>query len=281
MHDIIEYANQRGVTDSVRWTMAPPPLQDGLGWLARRYADVDSLVDFIERSHVCASCGKALPRDAFSGAQLKRSAALRRCRQCAEGSRSAESSRIASAEAQFLLQQQQQQLEQERERRRLEMAAARKREREELLQQQQQQQLEQQEQERRDEEEERRERLAQERQERQQQGRKPPQAPPVELAQEIYDAASGDPALPATRRQLKKLLARLDKEKSLVRKREIRSWQSPADGSTPLFAACQRGNLAAAELLLRAHFSVNKAPQGGGTPLYVSCEAGNVELARW
>jgi len=118
--------------------------------------------------------------------------------------------------------------------------------------QQQQQQLEQQEQERRDEEEERRGRLAQQRQ---QQGRKPPQAPPpVELAQEIYDAASGDPALPATKRQLKKLLARLDKEKSLVRKREIRSWQSPADGSTPLFAACQRGNLAAAELLLRAHF---------------------------
>ena len=76
VHDIIEYANQRGVTDSVRWTMAPPPLQDGLGWLARRYADVDSLVDFIERSHVCASCGKALPRDAFSGAQLKRSAVM-------------------------------------------------------------------------------------------------------------------------------------------------------------------------------------------------------------
>ena len=275
VHDIIEYANQRGVTDSVRWTMAPPPLQDGLGWLARRYADVDSLVDFIERSHVCASCGKALPRDAFSGAQLKRSAALRRCRQCAEGSRSAESSRIASAEGRLLQQQQQQQLEQERERRRLEWAAARKREREELQLQQQQQE------ERRDEEE-RRERLAQERQQRQQQGRKPPQAPPpVELAQEIYDAASGDPALPATKRQLKKLLARLDKEKSLVRKREIRSWQSPADGSTPLFAACQRGNLAAAELLLRAHFSVNKALQGGGTPLYVSCEAGNVELARW
>ena len=255
--------------------MAPPPLQDGLGWLARRYADVDSLVDFIERSHVCASCGKALPRDAFSGAQLKRSAALRRCRQCAEGSRSAESSRIASAEGRLLQQQQQQQLEQERERRRLEWAAARKREREELQLQQQQQE------ERRDEEE-RRERLAQERQQRQPQGRKPPQArPPVELAQEIYDAASGDPALPATKRQLKKLLARLDKEKSLVRKREIRSWQSPADGSTPLFAACQRGNLAAAELLLRAHFSVNKALQGGGTPLYVSCEAGNVELARW
>ena len=60
---------------------------------------------------------------------------------------------------------------------------------------------------------------------------------------------------------MQRLLARVDKEKSITRKRQIRRWKSPEDGATAVYAACSRGYTDAARMLLDAHFGVREVPQ--------------------
>ena len=49
---------------------------------------------------------------------------------------------------------------------------------------------------------------------------------------------------------------------------------------TPLFIACEAGNVDAARLLLDKGAEVDRANQNGATPLYIACQEGHVDAAR-
>ncbi|EOD25194.1 hypothetical protein EMIHUDRAFT_366023, partial [Emiliania huxleyi CCMP1516] len=52
------------------------------------------------------------------------------------------------------------------------------------------------------------------------------------------------------------------------------------DGVTPLFIACEKGQLECARLLLEAGAAVNQACNDGATPLFAACEDGHLEVAK-
>ena len=51
-------------------------------------------------------------------------------------------------------------------------------------------------------------------------------------------------------------------------------------GRTPLFIACQEGQIDAARLLLDKGAEVDRARTDGATPLFIACENGHVDVAR-
>ena len=52
------------------------------------------------------------------------------------------------------------------------------------------------------------------------------------------------------------------------------------DGATPLFIACQMGQVDAARLLLEKGAAVDRALEDGQTPLIIACKNGHVDAVR-
>ena len=56
--------------------------------------------------------------------------------------------------------------------------------------------------------------------------------------------------------------------------------QARDNGATPLFMACQQGHLECARLLLEASAAVDQARDDGVTPLLIACEKGHLDIVR-
>ena len=56
-----------------------------------------------------------------------------------------------------------------------------------------------------------------------------------------------------------------------------------ADGFTPMFIACQNGQLSVCKWLLEvgAAADITKAANDGATPMYVACEKGHLSVCKW
>ena len=56
--------------------------------------------------------------------------------------------------------------------------------------------------------------------------------------------------------------------------------QADKDGTTPLHLACFKGHVDVARLLLEKGAEVDRAEKQGATPLFIACQEGHVDAAR-